>query len=787
MYFTFQHRNPIYQKCLITVWLIFGLYYAFPVLASKETRPDVQAMTAFQQGHFEQAIRHWETALNLVNWAPFQRVEIMIQLASAYQALGLSQKALAILSQAEQLAEQWQQLPFDKAIILAKLFLTKSDLFLAIREDVQARNEADKSLALLPSQPPALIHAAVLNNLGNVLTVEAYYAKAVKTYSQSVALARQADDVILTGRVLTNLAYAYFNNQEWKAATNTLSAAQQAFESLVEVQSYAKAFGLISVGELALKCLSQEAMPRAQIPKAKHIAYQTFNTALNIAKTRDNPRLISYAYGFLGHLYETAHRYTEAMRLTRQAIFYAKLDPLSFFTEQNQAQELLYRWQWQLGRLFKAQNQIDKAFKAYQDAVDSLQPIRQELTTGYRNTSHSFRERVGPVYFELADLLLQRAARLNHNNRQKVAYLKKALDTIERFKTAELQDYFQDDCVIPQSKQTILDKGIEPHTAVIYPILLPDRIEILLSLPNSLQQFSIPMTINQIKDEVNEFRFELEDSKHTYFLPYAQRLYSTFIAPLNRSLRGVDTLIIVPDGVLRTIPFAALHDGKQFLISKYAIVTLPGLTLNQSQSNHQHHGKILLNGLSEAVQGYPALSNVREELESISQFYPAYNTTQLLDQAFTVKRFADTLKKTIYTIVHIASHGQFDSDPQKTFLLTYDGKLTMNHLEALIGLSERRHEPLELLTLSACQTAVGDDQAALGLAGIALKAGAKSALASLWFIDDKATVYLMKQFYQQLQENKLSKAKALQAAQQYLLQHYRYKHPAYWAPFLLIQ
>jgi len=330
MSFTFQHRNPIYQKSLITVWLILGLYYAFPVLASKETRPDVQAMTAFQHGHFEQAIRHWEAALNLVNWAPFQRVEIMIQLASAYQALGLSQKALAILSQAEQLAKQWQPIPFDKAIILAKLFLTKSDLFLAIREDVQARNEADKSIALLPSQPPALIHAAVLNNLGNVLTVEAYYAKAVKTYTQSVALAKQADEPVLVGRVLINLAYAYFNNQESRATANTLSAAQQAFESLIEDQNYAKAFGLISVGELALKSLSQEAMPRAQISKTKYIAYQAFNTALQIAKKQNNPRLISYAYGFLGHLYETAHRYTEAIRLTRQAIFYAKLDPVSF-------------------------------------------------------------------------------------------------------------------------------------------------------------------------------------------------------------------------------------------------------------------------------------------------------------------------------------------------------------------------------------------------------------------------------------------------------------------------
>jgi CHAT domain-containing protein len=780
-----MYKISIYQKGLITLWLILSLSYTLPVSASKQAAVvNLQAITALEQGHFEKAIRLMEKLLKQRHWTSFQRVEIMIHLASAYQALGLSQKALAILSQAEHVIQPWYSQTFssEKAIILAKLFLTKSDIFLAIREDVQARKQAEKSLRLLPSQPPALIHAAVLNNLGNVLTVEAYYAKAVKTYQRSVALARQADEPILIGRILINLAYAYFNNQQWLKTINTLLAGQQTFESLHS--GYAKAFGLISLGELALKTLSEESMASSERLQTKHIAYEAFNSALQIAKNHDNPRLISYAYGFLGHLYETVERYTEAKRLTRQAIFYAKLDPVSFFTEQNQAQELLYRWQWQLGRLFKAENHIDEAILAYQEAVDSLQPIREELTTGYRNTSDSFRERVGPVYFELADLLLQRGARVYDT--QKKAYLKQALETIEQFKTAELQDYFQDDCVISQSKQTFLEQGITPHTAVIYPILLSERTEILLSLPNRLEQFIIPITLNQIKDEVNEFRFELEDNKHDYFLAYAQRLYRLFIAPLESSLREVDTLIIVPDGVLRTIPFAALHDGDQYLISKYAIKTLPGLTLTPSQSHHSYNGKILLNGLSKAVEGYSALSNVPYELESIRQFYPPYHTTQLLDQAFTVERFADTLRQTNYSIVHIASHGQFDSDPQKTFLLTYDGKLTMNHLEVLIGLSERRQEALELLTLSACQTAVGDDQAALGLAGIALKAGAKSALASLWFIDDKATLYLMKQFYQQLQKNKLSKAKALQAAQQYLLQHYRYKHPAYWAPFLLI-
>ncbi|NJO14948.1 MAG: CHAT domain-containing protein [Thioploca sp.] len=150
------------------------------------------------------------------------------------------------------------------------------------------------------------------------------------------------------------------------------------------------------------------------------------------------------------------------------------------------------------------------------------------------------------------------------------------------------------------------------------------------------------------------------------------------------------------------------------------------------------------------------------------------------------RQFCKALKNTPYSILHIASHGQFDSDPQKTFLLTYDGKLTINQLKQFIQLHERRNQSVELLTLSACQTAVGDEQAALGLAGIALKAGARSALATLWLIDDKATAILIREFYRQLHQQKQSKARSLQLAQQFLLQDSRYQHPALWAPFLLI-
>jgi CHAT domain-containing protein len=115
-------------------------------------------------------------------------------------------------------------------------------------------------------------------------------------------------------------------------------------------------------------------------------------------------------------------------------------------------------------------------------------------------------------------------------------------------------------------------------------------------------------------------------------------------------------------------------------------------------------------------------------------------------------------------VVHVASHAQFSSDPEQTFLLTHDGRLGMDGLERLLAPSRFREEPVELITLSACETAAGDDRAALGLAGVAVKAGARSALATLWQVSDEATAVAAAEFYRQLgAADRPSKAEALRA------------------------
>jgi len=214
------------------------------------------------------------------------------------------------------------------------------------------------------------------------------------------------------------------------------------------------------------------------------------------------------------------------------------------------------------------------------------------------------------------------------------------------------------------------------------------------------------------------------------------------------------------------------------------VAVVPGLSLVAPQALEHGKARLLLNGLSKPVQNFPPLDFVTNELRSID---PTSKSATLLNEDFTLKQLQRKLTDEQYSVVHIASHGKFNRDVRNTFVLTYDSKLTLNDLESLIRPSQYRGQPVELLVLSACQTAAGDDRAALGLAGVAIKAGARSALASLWFVNDQSTSLLITTFYNQLREfPSISKARALQAAQIKLLNDRRYRHPCYWSPYLII-
>jgi CHAT domain-containing protein len=437
-----------------------------------------------------------------------------------------------------------------------------------------------------------------------------------------------------------------------------------------------------------------------------------------------------------------------------------------------------------LGRQLASTGRLDAAVTSYRHAASTLQLIRTEVTRSSSDGLEAGQDSIRPLYFELADVLLQRAS-LTEDGTAVEADLLAARDAIEAYKTAELRDYFKDDCVdAARSKSTRFDH-VSADTAVIYPIMFPTRLELLLSLPSGLKRISVPVPADRLTQEIRAFRSLVEKRTTREYLPHAQQLYDWLIRPMEAALSAqhLTTLVFVPDSALRTIPLAALHDGSSFLISKFALAMTPGITLTDPQPLKRDRLRFLAAGLTTSVQGFPPLPYVAEEMASIERLY---QSERLLNQSFQLPRLEDELRDGRYAVLHIATHGKFSPDAKDSYLLTFDGKLTMPLLDRLIGQFRFRQDPLELLTLSACQTGVGDDRAALGLAGVALKAGARSALATLWFINDEASAALIGEFYRQLRDSRLSKAAALQHAQQRLLRDRIYAHPAYWSPFLLL-
>jgi CHAT domain-containing protein len=300
-----------------------------------------------------------------------------------------------------------------------------------------------------------------------------------------------------------------------------------------------------------------------------------------------------------------------------------------------------------------------------------------------------------------------------------------------------------------------------------------------------LHRVAVPVVEEDLTREVRLFRALLEKrTTNEYRIP-GRRLYEWLIAPLrdHAAMKGVDTLVFVPDGVLRLIPFSALHDGREFLISKFAVVVTPSLTLADARPMKSPGLSILAGGLTSNRVGLASLPGVKVEVSAVDDHF---RTKVLLDRSFTSREIERHLRRGGYGGLHIASHAVISPDVDKSYLLAADGKLSMERLGQIVGLTRFRDQPMELLFLSGCETAVGDDRAALGLAGVALRAGAKSAVATLWHVNDDSTSGIVSRFYELLASGGMSKAKALQQAQKELLRHTWYGHPGYWSPFLLI-
>jgi CHAT domain-containing protein len=718
-------------------------------------------------GFYRQAVDYWRETARRHRQEGDRHAEAvaLFNLASTQRALGMNRRAIRSLEVALSRAKEAQS---DDVPLLANIISSLAGAYLYNGHYSKAETlfvEARSKAVLLKD---VRLESLILNDQANLYAFKKDYTKALDAYESAVYLADKIGAPLLAAKAQSNAALVKINQHQPQQSKRYILAALANLQKADD--SHEKAQAQVKLGETSQKLLHELPDPNSF---ARTVA-GVLNKAIRYAGEANNDRLSSYALGVLGRFYEFAEQYRDALRLTEQAVFTA---------QQVDAPDLLYQWQWQAGRLHKKLGNMADAIRFYRFSVQSLQPIRHELSRRNVGGAASFRETQGGVYLELADLLLQQSSLLE--DRKKVSdYLTEARDSMELQKEAELQDYFKDRCVVnAKTKTKTIDEAISADTAVIYPILLPDRTELLVSYKDGMKRYTVPKGEALVTRQVRALRVKLEKRKTRDYLPYAKQLYQWLIAPMEEDFtrRTITTLVVVAGQSLRTIPLSVLHDGKNFLINKYAVASTPGLKLTDPRPLHRNLN-VLVSGLSEPVQGFPALRHVRGELEEIQDLYVS---ELLMNRDFVTSKLSSALQDTTYSVTHIASHSVFTGDVNNSYILTYDDRITVDQLGQFAALGRDRDKPIELLTLSACQTAAGDDRAALGLAGVAVKSGARSALATLWAINDQASAILVTEFYRQLKQH-VSKARALQRAQNALMQNVRYRHPGYWSPFLLI-
>lgn len=697
------------------------------------------------------------------------RVESEIQHAARLIELGKISEAKLLLNG---ILEQTRKSHSSNLYIEVLGLLSDAHLIAGFTEEARDYAQQSWDLSLKTNNP--VIKARSATYLGNVYVALGELERADQLYQQALDLAQQASDKQLEINLSINRLHVLLHGRDFDAATVLV---RNALKTVHQEQAQNQVYDLLTLSHLAERIL-KESKPFVDM-ELKKDTFVALSQAKTLAFESQDKQAQSMVTGYLAELYALDQRYEEAEQLLRQALF---------LSLESNTRYLSGRWYWQLGRLLTETDQKADAVIAYYDAIGMFRDIQPVLLHGWRGDPKAFRNTIGIVYQELAQLLFDKADQ-TENTQAKQQTLKNIRHVMEEFKAVELKEYFQDACVterFTKNRNVELDSLIQSGTAVLYPVLLPDHLLLMLSLSDGhIHYASVPISRENLEAQAREFRSQMNPSSNPrQMLRLSMSLYNQLIRPVETKLEEyqINQLVIVPEGELRTIPFAALYDGERYLVNHYSLAISPGLMLtdNSKAETAPHH--VFSGGLSEAVQGFSGLPYVKQEIESISE---TYTGKTYLDQSFTKSKVLNELENTDYEWVTFSTHGFIHHNFNQSYLLTYDKKLSFDELKTSLQSGQFKPGGVDLLVLSACDTAVGDDRAALGLAGLALKAGVKSTMASLWTVNDKYTAELIPTFLNQLKQGDMSKAQALRAAQLQLINEHDVTHPYYWAAFVI--
>ena len=679
---------------------------------------------------------------------------------------------------------------------------------------------------------------AALGNIGNAYYSLSKYEKAIAFYLQSLAIAKEVKDRRAEGQALGNLGNAYDSLGKYDKAIEfqmqSLAIAREIKDRLGEAQS------LDNLG------LTYDSL--GKYDKALEFHLQS----LAIGREIKDHFGEGQSLGNLGNIYDSLGKYDQAIEFYLQGLAIAReikdrlgegaiLNNLAVaYGKLNRNQEAIISYQQaltitreigdrdsegialaNLGNVLSKQKRPELAILFYKQSINIRESIRKDISKLDKDLQKSYLETVSSSYKRLADLLIQQDR------------IMESLQVLDLLKVQELQDYLKNikgsdrsaqgvqlleperaisekllavsfenspefnrqlENKIQQIPKSEINKvpeylqKIPQGTALLYPLILGDRLEIIFFLPNTIPiSRTVKISQKDLETVVTDFRAGLLDTGSDDYKEPAVQLYKLLIKPIETELIqfNVKTILYAPDGQLRYIPIAALYDGKQWLAEKYQVSNLIAYTLSNFSPQPKNSPKILTGAFGgkagEQKFGQTALPATVKEVQAIANSFQ--NSVTLIEEQFTRQAIESRFKN--HNILHLATHAQFNTGtPDNSFIIFGNGdKIRLNEI------TDWQIPNIDLIILSACQTGggkLGDGVEILGFGYQVQKAGAKQAIASFWAVDDAGTQSLMAAFYREFQKGDVTSAEALRRAQVSLIKSSNFNHPYYWSAFFAI-
>ncbi|WP_442937486.1 CHAT domain-containing protein [Nostoc sp.] len=736
---------------------------------------DIQGRLQLRMGQAEEALATWQHTEEIYRQTDNQSgvVRSLINQAQAWRTQGFYPRAIKTLDRVSQTLKS-QPDSREKTVSLRSL----GDTLLVAGDLKKSRQALEESLMIAQHLHSSADIAASLFSLGNHARQQQNKLQAIAYYQQTVAA---SPPPLIKVQAQLNHLSLLIEDKRWAQLQSLLPLIESQLNQLPP--SRASIYALVNFSQSMAKVKSgvlQASSQNYYLGLSTHESAVLLASAIQKSRNLNDKRAEAYALKSLGGLYEETGQWSEAQDLTRQGLALA---------QSSNAPEITYTLEWQLGRLLRVQKDINGAIAAYDAAVETLQSLRKDLVVNKdvanQDLQFNFRDSVEPVYRESVELLLK-----SQEGKSDQKILEKARQRIEALQLAELDDFFQEACL--QGQKVALDRVVDkdnPTAAILYPIILENELQVIVKIPKQpLQSYTTPISRTAVEELLVDLRKNLVNPTATKIIQtQAHQVYNWLLQPIESQLQKskVDTLVFVLDGPLRNLPMAALYDGEKYLVEKYAIALSVGLQLLDPKPLVKQQLRALTAGLTKPPPGFskfaPLLA-IKSEFNGITK--AGVSTTSLIDGDFKKKNLESQISAASFNIVHLATHGQFSSRLEDTFILDFDGQINVKDFDTLFR--SQGKTIVELLVLSACQTAAGDTRAALGLAGAAVRAGARSTIASLWQIDDESTAMFVSAFYKELKTGKISKAEAVHRAQLKLLKHPNYKAPSFWSAYVLI-